>query len=264
MNGLNVATLQPPGLYGHPGTTLQVIEGVIILAKWAVGNCLFGPWQSLHDAVLIHPEDYLHAVGLVLNLLLSAAIYLAARRIYRLSESLLAALVFQISFGMFMEPLRAQARVSPEPMLAIAVVLLSVPLAALVFDRRGKIPETDDRLAFATGFALAFGIVTKITFAPLLAVCLLFRTKRSLFVCLASCFACTFALLFPIWTHLPKMYGWFGSLLLHTERYGAGPVGFPSAATLLSHMATIFRSETMLALLLACYAASYVAIRRDG
>jgi hypothetical protein len=262
LNGLNVATLQLPGKYDHPGTTLVVIEGAIILSKWAVGSCLFGPWQSLQDAVLLNPEDYLHTIGLILNLLLSAAIYIAARRIYRLSESLLTALVFQIGFGMFMEPFRALARVSPEPLLAIAVVILTLPISGMVFRRYDKPSETDERLAVATGFALAFGIVTKITFAPLLAVCLLFRTKRSLFICLASCFAGTSALLFPIWTHLSEMYGWFASLLIHTERYGKGPVGFPSAATLLSHVAEIHLYEPMLVLLLAFYAASYVAIRK--
>jgi hypothetical protein len=262
LNGLNIATLQAPGLDGHPGTTLEVIEGLIILAKWAVGNCLFGPWESLHDAVLLRPEDYLHTISLVLNLLLSAVIYLAARRIYKLTESLLVALVFQISFGMFMNPLYAQARVSSEPLLAFAVVLLAFPLAPLVFDRDGKLSETEGRLALATGLALAFGIVTKMTFAPLLAVCLLFRRRSSLLACLAWCFAGAFALLFPIWTHLPKMYVWFASLLVHKERYGGGPVGFPSMDTLVSQGVSILRYEPMLVLLLACYGATYVAIRK--
>ena len=262
LNGLNVATLHAPVKCDHPGTTLEIIEGLVILGKWATGECLFGLRQPLRDAVLIHPEDYLHTIGLVLNLLLSGAIYIAARRIYRLSESLLTALVYQVGFGMFLETFHAQARVSLEPLLATAVVILTLPVSSMVFRRSDKLPETDRRLAVATGVALGFGVVTKITFAPLLAVCLLFRTKRSLFTCLASCLASVCVLLFPIWARLPEMYRWFWALLIHTERYGAGPVGVPSAATLLSHAADMFQYEPMLALLAACYTASYVAIRK--
>lgn len=261
LNGLNVATLRAPGIYNHPGTTLAVTEGAIILGKWAVGS-LFGPWQSLRDAVLLHPEDYLHTMGLVLNLLLSAAIYIAARRIYRLSESLLTALVFQIGFGMFMETFHALARVSLEPLLVTAVVVLMLPVSRMVFRRDDELPETDERLAAATGAALAFGLVTKITFAPLLATCLLFRKKSALAACVASTVACTLVLLFPVWKYFPNMYIWFRSLLIHTEQYGNGPVGFPSAAMLLSHSATILRGEPMLALLAVCYAAACVAVRK--
>lgn len=262
LNGLNIDTLQTPGHTDHPGTTLQVIDGAIILVKWALGSGLSGPRQSLQHAVVTHPEDYLHTIGLVLNVLLSTVLYFAARRIYQLSDSLLVALVFQISFAMFMEPFHAQARVSPEPLLITAALLLFIPVAGLIFDQDGKIPENEPRLAIAIGLALAFGIVTKVTFAPLLAVCLLFRTRKSLFTCLSFCLAGTVALLFPVWTEIPRMLRWFGSLLLHTRRYGAGPVGFPSVTTILAHLATILDYEAMLFPLAAFYAVSFFAVRR--
>jgi hypothetical protein len=262
LNGLNIDTLQTPGHTDHPGTTLQVIDGVIILIKWALSSGFAGPWQSLQLAVLTHPEDYLHAIGLVLNLLLSAALYFAARRIYQLSDSLLVALVFQISFGMFMETFHAQARVSPEPLLITAAMLLFIPLAGLIFDQEVSIQETEPRLAVAIGLALAFGMVTKITFAPMLAVCLLFRTRRALFLCLSTCVVAAVALLFPVWSEIPRMLRWFGSLLLHKQRYGHGPVGFPSLAALEECVRAIRVYEPMLFLLPLFYAASYTAIRK--
>jgi small conductance mechanosensitive channel len=214
LNALNVATLRVPGLWEHPGTTLQGVGALVILGKWAAG-CLFGPWESLQESVLRHPEAYLHAMGLVLNLLLAGAIYVVARRIYQLSESLLAALVFQVSFGLFTATVRAQSRPTPELMLAIAVVILALPLAPLVVGRDTSLAESEERwLAMATGAALAFGIVTKITFAPLVAVCLLFRTGRARLVCLVSCVVGVLVLLFPIWTHFSKMPVWFSSLLI--------------------------------------------------
>jgi hypothetical protein len=58
------------------------------------------------------------------------------------------------------------------------------------------------------------------------------------------------------------MVTWFGSLLIHKERYGAGPLGFPSAATLVSNAQDILNKEPMLFLFPAVYAAAYIAIRR--
>lgn len=260
LNALNVATLQVPGLYGHPGTTLQVIGAVIMLTKWVVGCCLFGPWESLQDAVLLHPEDYLHAFGLVLNLLLSGMIYIGARQIYRLSESLVAALVFQISFAAFMQTFLAQARVSPEPLLASAVVLLAVPVARIVLSPDDTI-STPQWLPIATGAALGFGIVTKANFLPLFTVGLLFRTKRALVACGLSCIATALVCSFPIWTHFPDMFPWFTSLLTHTERYGQGPVGVPSVTTLWAHVGEMFRYEPMIFFFLAFYLVVWAAVR---
>ena len=91
-NGLNILKFTTPGHVDHPGTPLQVLSGLIILAKWSTMH-LFGFTNlGLTQSVLNSPEDYIAPVCFVLLLLNSLAVWFLGFRLFAATKSLALAL----------------------------------------------------------------------------------------------------------------------------------------------------------------------------
>src|SRR6266404_1244632 len=236
LNSLNLLTFHFPAHTDHPGTTLQILGAVIALVQW-LGSNIVVPWESLQHSVLSKPEDYLHFINAVLNAILALCVYMAGRKIYRMSGSFAAALVLQGGCFLFLQILLAMVRVAPEPLLVITGFLLATSLAIHIFRGYRKTgsdesEHADIRDALLAGAIVAFGLVTKITFAPFVLFALLFKTTRAKLSFCVSMILTASVLLIPVYPHLPRMASWFVSLLLHKDRYGSGAVGIPSVGEL--------------------------------
>jgi hypothetical protein len=239
LNSLSLLKFQTPGHTDHPGTTLQLLGAVVLLLKWLVA--LFVHPQTLTDSVLSHPEEYLRAINIVLDVMIGVALYWSAWTVYRLSNSLSAALVLQVSVLVYMQTFLALFRVSPEPLLIATGLALMVPLAPMVL-RDGK-GANGNTLAVAAGAIFGFGLITKVTFAPWAAVILLFPQKSQKRRFTLAVLAAILVLLLPVTGRLSAMASWFTSLLTHSGYYGTGQTGIPEPRVLAANLVSLWRVE---------------------
>ena len=258
LNSLNLLTFHAPAHTDHPGTTVQLLGAIVILGKWFLG-VLSGGQQTIPEAVVTHPESFLHVISFFINLLIALALYFGARAIYRESGSFLAAALFQLSIFLFLQPALVQARVTPEPLSIATVLALAVPLAPYLSSRH---PSETRFLSGATlaGILLGFGLVTKITFLPLLSVLVLFEDRKQKIRCLLSCAAASLVLLLPIFTQLPRTLVWFLSLVTHRGRYGSGQAGVPPLTEMWGNLTALATVEPFLFLLLLYYSIVLLAL----
>ncbi len=251
LNSLNLLTFHIPAHNDHPGTTLQLIGAVTILLKWMV-DITIGSWRPLREAILTNPETYLHVINLVLNGLIAGAVFAAGRQFYRCSHSLVAALLLQANGLFFLQTIQAQTRVSPEPLLLATGLFLLVPLAPVIFS-----DDTADKrktsYAIAAGGLVGFGLVTKVTFLPWVAVVLLFKGRLQKLRFFSAVIASATVFLIPIFPRLPIVATWLTSLFLHNGMYGNGPVGLPNAGVLGENLLGLVHDEPLLFLCFLLY-----------
>ncbi len=264
VNAVNLLTFQAPAHTDHPGTTLQELTAAVCFTRW-LASSLSGSREPLDRAVLRQPEACLHAVNLVLNLLLFGLLYWAGRRIRSATGSLRPALVFQATFLLFRQILLAQTRVSPEPLLMIAFLALAGLLAPLIARPEPARTHAELRTAALAGAATGFGIVTKVTFAPVALLGLAFYSRRARIRFLSGMTAAAGVFLIPIYAQLPRVAGWLWALLARQGRYGSGEVGLPGLAVLAGNAARLWAEEPLVWLLAAFFLATLPGwVRRRG
>jgi hypothetical protein len=222
LNSLDLLTFHIPFHIDHPGTTLQEFGAVVIFFKW-IAESLTGGWTSIQRAVLSQPDEYLRPINLGINLIVCAAVFFAGLRMYVASRSLPAALMLQFTLFLFRQTLLALPRISPEPCLIAVGFVLMIPLIPLLLDQE----RHPARASMAAGGIFGFGMLTKVTFLPLAAVAFLRggREERKRFALGTIVIGVLVAL--PILPRVPAILHWLTNLLIHTERYGSGPVGLP-------------------------------------
>ncbi len=111
---------------------------------------------------------------------------------------------------------------------------------------------------------LAFGMVTKLTFLPWIAVVVLFRSTahKLLFLCVAAATFMVFTL--PIAAQLPRVAGFLTAVIFHTDRYGTGRLGILRTGALHANALAEYHQEPILFVLLFGYAALLLAQRLSG
>ncbi len=155
-DSLNMANLNWPGTYHHPGTPLQVLGALVIKAAHPLAS-----GAQLTDIVLTNPERYLHLIHACLVVLNTLALGFAGLCGYLLFRDLVPVLLLQM--GPFISTLciKWMTHVSPEPLL-ITVVLVLASLALLAI-RPGQLEANKTRYAVLFGLLAGFGMATKIT-----------------------------------------------------------------------------------------------------
>ncbi len=254
LNSLNLLTFQAPHHTDHPGTTLQELGAAVIFVRWMIDGA-WGPWQPLSEAVLSRPEDYLHAISVTLQAAFCGLLWAVGIRIWRRTGSLAAALTLQAGFLVFHQTLLALTRVSPEPLLMIAALALAIPLIPMMFEQQSKDSGEEGGPAMLTGAIVGFGIVTKLTFLPLAALILVFRSWRPRLRFGAAMLVSMAVFLLPVWGELNRIFGWTLGLATHQERYGRGEAGLPNVDTLIHGVHRLSLAEPLLFPLAAAVAA---------
>lgn len=154
----------------------------------------------------------------------------------------------------YLQTFLALPHVSPEPLLIIVGLALMVPTAPMVLRHEGR-EQGKNQLAVAAGAIFAFGLITKITFAPWAALILLFPDKSQKQRFIIAAIAVSLIFLLPVAGRVPAMASWFTSLLVHAGHYGGGPIGIPGANVLVMNFLSLWRDEPPLFLFLGLYAA---------
>ncbi len=227
LNALSILDFYTPGHTDHPGTTVQLLGAGVLLVKWLFTAAL-GFEAPLDISVLSHPEDYLRAINLTLNLLVCGLLFLTARTMLRATGSLVPALGLQVGWLVFVSPLEAHLRVSPEPLLMAVVLAMALVLIPVLFGGDPGAAARLPRTAWFLGAVYGFGVVTKVTFVPLAALALVLPGWRQKGRFATAAAVSGALLLMPIWSQLGSVARWLLSLATHTGRYGSGRAGLPT------------------------------------
>lgn len=242
----------------HPGTTTQVFGAIILRAS------SLDPGDDLIANVVRHPEQYIQILHWALLIFTVLMLWLAPWLTAEALRNRFIGILIQAPSLFFSILLWYGAIYGPDLMLvpfsigAICgcallvipsrsgdlVVLLGIgdQSASSAASRSIRIPL----VAAVTGLVCALGVVTKLTFFPLILISLLCcRTRKNLLAFTISFFLGLAVALLPIYAQLPRLFTWIFNLGTHSGRYGAGDVGLPPSSVYLSSLLALIRTEPL-------------------
>ncbi len=262
-NSLLVVKGEAPYSIEHPGTTTQVF-GAIILRASSVQST-----DDLIASVIQNPEKHIRKLHWALLIFTALILWICpwitaiVLRNYIVGLLIQAPSLFYQSLLWYGILFGSDLMLVPFSIAAVCCCLLLVaPSAApekleILFGignesvAPGSLRLMRIRLLAAlTGLVCAFGIVTKLTFFPLILISLLFcRNLRNL-----ATFAAAFLLglavaLLPIYSQLWRMGTWIFNLGIHSEHYGTGAVGFPETGEYLKSLWDLLETEPLVAII---------------
>ena len=248
----------------HPGTTTQVFGAVVLRAT------SLKPTADLIKDTLQHPEKHLKVLHRALLIFTVLLLWIAPwATAVALRNNIVALLIqapslFSLTFWWW------HIQFGPELMLvgfSIAAVCCCVLLLRLAsfpeklqafFGFHLGSPRLDPPrllrfqisiLPALTGLICALGLVTKLTFFPLILIALFCCwTRKHLTTFVFAFFAALALALIPIYPQLPKLSTWIFNLGVHSGQYGRGSVGLPPASEYLSNLSNFLQSEPTLAI----------------
>lgn len=261
-NSLLLLKGQAPYSIDHPGTTTQVFGAIILRATSLASS------DKLIVTVLQNPERYIQILHWALLIVTVLALWLAPWLTAGVLGNRLVGILIQAPSLFFSTLLWYGVLFGPDLMLVpfsiVAVcgcTLLVVPtrsvdrvfllgigdpLAGSTSNRVLRIPL----IAAVTGLVCALGIVTKLTFFPLVLISLLCcRTRTNLLTFTISfVFGLAIALL-PIYSQLWRLATWTVSLGIHSGQYDTGDIGLPASNVYLSSLSQLVQIEPLVVII---------------
>ena len=259
LNSLAILKGNPPGHYDHPGTTVQLIGAGVICLEHRLGS----PSSSavpVTVSVLTDPERYLERMNACLAGIAWLVVVILSMRIFTLCGTA-AALCFQVGLLGFFEVGVAMTRVSPEPLLVCAALVVGFIVLPLLLGRE----EGSGGRAVGLGLACGFGVATKLVFLPVCLSVLLLRRSRPIVLSLAVALGSVVVLTLPIALHYRALVRWVFDLATHDGRFGLGARGLPGADALARNGLDLLRAEPFLpvSVLLCAVGAALRRSRRE-
>jgi len=241
LNSLNILLGETPGHTDHPGTSVQLLGAAVIGGQYGLARVFGVTEEVLETAVITNPESYLRTINLFFNFSLALGSFMVGYRVFRYSNRWLFVAILQIVPFLFATTILATTRIMPEPFLLFITYGLVFFLMPIIFNQTYRL-QTNRESVFL-GIILGLGIVTKVTFIPLLVLLWLPDTfKRKVYASLSMVF--TFLLItLPIWNKYPAMVQWLINLIIHDGRHGRGEVGLGNAELLSKNFSKLFVSE---------------------
>ena len=261
LNSLLVVKGQPPNHIDHPGTTTQVF-GAIVLR-----TCSLKSADELIDSVLRDPERYIGYIHWALLIFTFLTAWVCPWITAVLLRNYIVGLLIQAPILFFQSVLSSgvwlcsDLMVVPFCIASVCVCCLdTAPGSAIEKDRssRGtaagrtrinlliKVPA----LSILSGLVCAFGIVTKLTFFPLVLISLLLSRSWKSLIAFAAAFALGLAVsLLPIYSQLPRLSDWIMKLATHSGEYGSGSLGLPQGSDYLNGILTLLTDEPLVAII---------------
>ncbi len=215
-NGLEIALGQPPADFYHPGTTTQIIAGLVIRAMHP-----FAGHDALVDLTLSRPESVLHVTSTVNALLIVAAMTWAGHQAKRAwgAVSVPVLLIQATPFLSTVNLLNAYP-VKPEA----TIIALGMVMVGLLC--RGLATTPDGKGSFGLGALAASLVMTKLHAVTMgvIPVFFLKRAGQRVAYVLGGLFGLGVFIL-VIAPNLGTMLTYFSGVATHTGAYGQGKTG---------------------------------------
>jgi hypothetical protein len=260
-NSLLLLKGQAPYSIDHPGTTTQVFGAIVLRATSLASN------DKLIVTVLENPEHYIQILHWALLIFTVLGLWLAPWLTAEVSGNRFIGILIQapslffstlLWYGVLFGP---DLTLVPFSILAICCcTLLLIPSRstdlAFVLGIGDQSAGTASRsiriplIAAVTGLVCALGIVTKLTFFPLIFISLLCcRTRKNLVGFVISFVVGVAIALLPIYSQLPRLFTWIFNLGIHSGRYDAGDVGLPPSGVYLSSLSNLVQTEPLVVII---------------
>jgi len=228
MNSLNIFNGEIPGHTDHPGTTVQELGGFVLKI-----DSIFKDEQDKRanttSKVLENPEAYIHIISYVLLSIVVTTIFLFGLQVYLATRHLGLAIISQMFPLTFSSLITHLPRLEPEPLLVGITYLLAAALVPVV-DAGNR--EFSLLRTFIVGIIMGFGVVTKVTFAPLLIFLFVIPGHKKKIFAIIALLSTVCILTIPIWSRLHRVMNWLTEIMIHSGHYGSGEKGLPSLHTL--------------------------------
>lgn len=242
INGTNIAAGNfAIGHYDNPGTPVHLLAGLIIYITHLIAD----HGGNVYKDVFSNPEFYLSVCVRVMLLLLLASVFITARFVYKHTQNITLALLFQILpvCSFFTIHYLLLVRICPENLIILCLVYYYAFLFVMSYLREnGSTISNKEHVVFLS-FISALLITTKMTCLPLLIFPLLYierLQKKIVFIILTLLFA--LIILLPVWGQFRAMYHWFTGLAIHSGNYGQGNGGI-NINELFSNMSALLHHE---------------------
>ena len=262
LNSLLVVAGRPPVYIDHPGTTTEMFGGVVLrMSSLKTG-------ADLIYSTLRHPETEIKKLHWALLLFSALVLWIVPWLTALALKSQVTGLLIQaptlfsktlLYYGILFG---SDLMVVPFSIAAVCCCLLllvasSVPeKLELMFGIRivSSTPNSPQILRLTvlllpalTGIVCGFGLVTKLTFFPLILISLFCCRSRKNLLAFTISFFCTLALaLIPIYSQLWRLVNWAIDLGIHSGRYRTGDIGVPEAGIYLSSLADLIQTEPLI------------------
>jgi hypothetical protein len=219
LNALLVAEGRAPAQATHPGTPLQALGAVVLRAAHGIS----GSALDLRRHVLTDPEYFTDAFRGTLVALITLAAIAQGLAALHLTGSVLCAMAAQAAPMASVWTVRSSILVMAETLvLALGFAVSAAVLRSL---RRG--PDAAPRAAATIGALVGISVATKVMYASLALLPLVWLRTARLRVVALGALAAAFAVgVAPLGRKLPAVAVWLLAVFFHTGAWGSGPPGF--------------------------------------
>ncbi|GEM_PF-6006400 len=211
LNGLAITIGPGPGHTDHPGTSLQLISGLLTLAS----HMLIRDGSGVVASVVANPEMFALISAITLVIGQGAALYWTSIRIYR-SSNLGSTAIFQaiiLGAGVFF-PFRVY--LIPEALVIVCAILVIGYIAPALLGMSDRI---DNKAAFVLGVVLAVGLTAKVVFIPMLILPLIVLKWRQTLITYTSMVISTAVIMFFARDQIARSIEWFTQVSTTSARY---------------------------------------------
>lgn len=226
------------GHIDHPGTPLQWLIALIL----RLGHLISGEGTFNAD-VMANAEYYLQLSNSVLIIFFAISLFIVGYIVWRTTKQWMWALFIQLSPLVSVMAIGTLVRVTPEPMLLSATLLL---IAALLWYLFSNQQNQQIRAALLFGLIVSFSIAIKITFIPLAILpFFVLQTKKQHLVYVASSILLLPVFAFPLVDQFVKFSRWVKNLLLFSGKYGGGEKNVVDKQSFITHIGYLFEAQTL-------------------
>lgn len=248
ISGLSVANGELElGHIDNPGTPLQFLLAIIfrVIYLFRSGNV------PLIEDALANADLYLATSNLVIIFIVTLILLFAGIKVFRISQKLSYGVLIQtIPFytGIFYGNV---GRVTPENILPVPVVILSVLLLLLI---RNQLKPESKKTAFLMAFTMALGLSIKLTFFPLLIIpFIVISTWKNKGVYVLTTIVSFFAFALPATLQINTFWHWVKALFFKSGQYGTGKDTIIDIHTIGPNLSKLLNQNEVFVLVLACF-----------
>lgn len=242
-----------PAHIDHPGTTTQLFGAAVLEASGK------GSGEKLIRAVLEDPEKFLKRMHRTLLIASAFALWIFPWLTALRTASYIKGLLLQVPSLFFNSLLYYSIWFGSD----LALVIFSfgaTSLCVLLMTERQQGNQNWWAVVLA-GTTCGLGIVTKLTFFPLILITFVCcRGLRNCLLFAAAFFVSTAIALVPIYPELSRAFYWIAGLATHSGYYGTGEVGFARADHYLPDILRLLSGEPSVALIPALATSAIIAL----
>ncbi len=224
------------GHFDNPGTPLQILVALVFKLTYFFRST---PVPYIED-VLLHPDLYLAVTSLFIAVITAGLLFYAGYKVYQSTKSVFYALIVQTAPFLPVIWYDLIGRVAPELMMPFPVVLMTVLLVSIYFQKEQFTYKSVILLAFFS----AFGLTIKLTFLPLWIIPLVvvegWKKKLTFGV---SAILLFFIIAFPMTLQFGFFWGWVKNLFMHSGQYGGGESNIIDFASLGTNLKELYGYE---------------------